>query len=170
MKTTPRQRENARKWRDANPEYMRLASVARKEGRKFSVKDYRATAYDKRPNAGVGRRKGGGVFNERLVRELQAFQNHICGICPRNLNCGEQSRLGHSAADHCKINLAPRGILCWACNIALGWYESQQKPAGLSIQAYDDYLANPPFRRSGLVAPPPIKKRGAEQPRLDSPV
>lgn len=39
------------------------------------------------------------------------------------------------------------GLLCSACNVSLGMYEGWQRPAGLRIAQYEDYLQNPPVPR-----------------------
>lgn len=53
----------------------------------------------------------------------------------------------HCDHDHAKGRLGPRGLLCKPCNVGLGFYEKHQKPAGLLLPAYDEYLEKPPVSR-----------------------
>lgn len=61
-------------------------------------------------------------------------QQHRCAICPRVM---DEVNCDHTERDGVKI---PRALLCRACNLSLGYYEGWQKPAGLRLPAYDDYL------------------------------
>lgn len=61
-------------------------------------------------------------------------QYGVCAICPRELGVGAN-------CDHCHKTKRPRALLCRACNLGLGYYEKWQRPAGLVIDPYDDYLA-----------------------------
>jgi len=47
-------------------------------------------------------------------------------------------------ADHCHSAKKARGLLCATCNKVLGAYEKYQRPAGLLIAPYEQYLAMPP--------------------------
>jgi hypothetical protein len=55
-----------------------------------------------------------------------AAQGHICGACgspsPRRRN-------GKWATDHDHATGKVRGILCYVCNVALGYYENNQRNA-----------------------------------------
>jgi len=85
-------------------------------------------AYDK--NANLKSRTG---WTVAMRDAALAAQGGVCAICPRvmtQVNC-----------DHQHAPKKPRALLCQACNISLGYYEKWQKPAGLNILAYDEYLA-----------------------------
>jgi hypothetical protein len=43
----------------------------------------------------------------------------------------------HYEPDGVKV---PRALLCQACNLSLGYYEKWQRPVGLVITPYEDYL------------------------------
>jgi len=45
--------------------------------------------------------------------------------------------------DHCHDSDRPRWLLCRACNQVLGVYEKWQRPAGLRIAQYEEYLKLP---------------------------
>jgi len=40
----------------------------------------------------------------------------------------------HFAVDHCHQTGEVRGLLCWTCNVGLGWYEN-------NVAAIGEYLA-----------------------------
>jgi hypothetical protein len=73
-------------------------------------------------------------LEERLLRD----QDGRCAIC-RVVFSGKK---GASAKyrDHDHVEKKPRGLLCGSCNLCLGHYEKQQKPAGLVIAPYEEYL------------------------------
>lgn len=176
--TKEERQEYQRQWREKNPEYMRKYAAAKRVGAEFGVREngknrghsYRdreavLKARSARPKKEPPpRRLGGGVFTTEFASALLAFQGGRCAICPRELpeSTDGETQLGRRAADHCEATRTPRGVLCWACNISLGWYEKQQRPAGLCIATYEVYLADPPFPRSGLTAPKPRKKHASK--------
>ncbi len=61
-------------------------------------------------------------------------QNNRCAICPRWLTEGFCHDHKHVAPPK------PRGLLCQACNLGLGYYELWQRPVGLVLEPYDRYL------------------------------
>ena len=79
-------------------------------------------------------------FSAELVVELLRIQAGACAICTVLLQRGSGPRGVHR--DHCHVTGQPRGLLCRACNICLGFYEAHQRPAGLRIEPYEGYLSN----------------------------
>lgn len=97
-----------------------------------------------------------GVSVDHILR-CRRKQGGKCGICPATMEA--DSNHGHSECiDHCHTTGEARGLLCRACNLALGLYEKSQRPAGLRIEAYETYLDRPPFRRP---LPPPVRLKEA---------
>lgn len=127
-------RANTERWRTANP------VEAKSSQRKSMRKRHTGCSHD-------------------LVCELQALQAGRCAICPTVLV--PRGKAGSSeCADHYETlqgvrvkhktkgaTKHVRGLLCVACNYALGMYENHQRPAGLRIPQYEDYIACPPAMR-----------------------
>lgn len=89
------------------------------------------------------RRKNG--FTTELVEFLLDKQDAKCAICRIPIaEIGDHKGAGSINCDHCHVTNRPRGLLCRTCNLVLGKYEKFQKPAGLSIDPYDQYLERPP--------------------------
>lgn len=82
-------------------------------------------------------------FTSDLVERLRCLQRGSCAICSCVL---EKSGRGLSSecADHDHTTGGARGLLCGACNRALGLYEKHQRPAGLVLEAYERYLCSWP--------------------------
>lgn len=94
------------------------------------------------------RRKG---FTPELLAALRELQQGRCAIDGVLLN-NERRSLHEEHKDHTGAR-TPRGLLCMACNLALGFYEKSQRAAGLHIPEYEAYLLAPPTQRlsgSGL--------------------
>lgn len=77
-------------------------------------------------------------FTPEMTSCCYVYQIGRCAICTRSLadkfNC-----------DHDHTTKTPRGLLCQACNLGLGYYEKQQRSAGLTLEPYDRYLEAPPM-------------------------
>ncbi len=82
-------------------------------------------------------------FSPALVEELLTFQKGRCAICTVHLQLRGRTN-DALRPDHCHTSGRPRGLLCNLCNRTLGGYETHQRPAGLRIEPYEIYLANPP--------------------------
>jgi hypothetical protein len=92
-----------------------------------------------------GRLRG---FSPDLERLLMAFQDGRCAVCsipmlPHGSSPAAVNR------DHDRSSGAARGLLCSCCNRGLGFYEKYQRPAGLQLSPYDDYLALTPVMKLG---------------------
>lgn len=88
-------------------------------------------------------RKLRSMFSKGLFDYTFWKQGGKCAICARK----DPGTCRGWSADHCHAANVPRGVLCQACNIGLGFYEKHQRPAGLVIEPYERYLANPPVGR-----------------------
>lgn len=83
-------------------------------------------------------------FTQAIEKELEKLQGNLCAICLVVLETGKKMR--GRCRDHDHETGLPRGLLCMACNMSLGYYERSQRPAGLILEPYEQYLANPPVR------------------------
>lgn len=55
--------------------------------------------------------------------DLFARQNHACAVCQRPLVLFSSAKSEKPVVDHCHSTGKVRGILCYGCNVALGWLE-----------------------------------------------
>jgi hypothetical protein len=92
------------------------------------------------------KRKARTGFTADLVERLRDKQKGFCALCTCVLDVDNRPSLKGESADHCHTTKSPRGLLCSVCNRTLGWYEKHQRPAGLVIEPYEAYLANPPAK------------------------
>lgn len=92
--------------------------------------------------------RGRNGFTKALILELRAQQEGRCAICRVQLVPGRTD--ASECADHCHVSLRPRGLLCFTCNKSLGHYEKIQRPRGLVLEPYDQYLARPPVDSSSF--------------------
>lgn len=95
---------------------------------------YRKTPAGKAANARA-RRKHLTGWTDDLTEAALAAQDGLCAICSREM--GEDMCRDHEHVRPPK----PRALLCRACNISLGYYETWQKPAGLQLEPYERYIA-----------------------------
>lgn len=79
-------------------------------------------------------------FTPADTERFRAEQRGVCAICPVVMDTENRKGMRGEHADHCHETGRPRGLLCRACNQALGFYEKYQRPAGLVIQPYERYL------------------------------
>jgi Recombination endonuclease VII len=81
-------------------------------------------------------------FPHELVALRRLEQEGRCAICPTVLDTNvRRGNLAGEQADHNDVTKQPRALLCGGCNRALGFYERHQRPAGLRIAQYEEYLA-----------------------------
>ncbi len=73
-------------------------------------------------------------WTEPMSIAARKEQDERCAICPRPL--GDSFCHDHAHVTPPK----PRGLLCRACNLSLGYYEKWQRPLGLVIEPYEVYL------------------------------
>lgn len=95
-------------------------------------------------------------FSEALEAALHVEQKGRCAICAVEMTSGQGAKARHRDHDH--ETRKARGFLCGACNLSLGYYERYQRIAGLVIEPYEKYLADPPAKRlerNGKVVPWP---------------
>lgn len=86
-------------------------------------------------------------FTPELLSKVRACQKDKCAICTLDLVLDYQGAgcpAPTGCCDHDHATHKPRGLLCRSCNLALGLYETRQRPQGLVIDAYENYLLNPP--------------------------
>lgn len=86
-------------------------------------------------------------FGPGDTEKLRRIQNGKCAICRVVMNLDNKKANQGEQGDHCHKTGKARGLLCRTCNQTLGFYEKHQRPAGLVLQPYEDYLCNPPARR-----------------------
>lgn len=85
----------------------------------------------------MAQRKWNAGFTESIEQRCLAVQFGRCAIC----RAPDTSCADHTEVAGVKV---PRGMLCNWCNLALGFYEGYQRPAGLRLDAYEKYLDAPP--------------------------
>lgn len=156
MRTREEKLAYGKAWRERNAEYQKSWQSARKAGIKHSLKTTnggnRKLVVRSRPRfIGPQRRtnRGGGCFPAALVDLLREAQGGACAICLVVLSAAHRAP-DSEAADHCHASDTPRGLLCWTCNISLGWYENHQRSRGLLLTPYETYLTNPPVQKYAL--------------------
>lgn len=79
-------------------------------------------------------------FTLGLLDQALAEQNGLCAICGTPFSALPKR---HMHADHCHLSGAPRGVLCHACNTALGQFGDSPE----RLQRAIEYLADPPLWR-----------------------
>jgi hypothetical protein len=144
----------AAKYRAANPEAGRARSAKYREANKEKRNAYTAAYRIKNKEAlkayteAYHRERFTGL-SAALVAKLRVLQGGKCAVCTVRLRTavGEKRRPDGEQADHCHESNKPRGLLCRECNLSLGRYEAHQRPAGLVLQPYEDYLRYTPVMR-----------------------
>jgi hypothetical protein len=101
--------------------------------------------WSRTPHARAKMRERHTGVSAELADRLREAQGGRCAICPAPMVPGKGPH-GESA-DHCHASGEPRGLLCRTCNICLGFYEKRQRPQGLEIRLYEEYLQCPPVKR-----------------------
>ncbi len=79
------------------------------------------------------------------LEQLRSLQQGKCAICLVQLQPGTMGPWAE-CLDHCHKSISPRGLLCQACNISIGKYETFQREAGLRLEPYDRYLSSTPYQ------------------------
>jgi hypothetical protein len=128
----------------------RVANLSEEERLKqnaLQLARYRAMTPEqqRRRNRSMTLRKAG--FSDELENDLKIHQGETCGICGVKLHGNGAFKL---CCDHSHNGFVPRGLLCHVCNVGLGFYEKYQKPAGLCIKPYEDYMTNSPVAQLEL--------------------
>lgn len=141
---------------------------AKKTARYRSDPEYRRKLLDqmaaarKRRGARTNQARKEAGFTAELFEALWDAQAGRCALC--SLRLVDKGRSHNSChADHDHSSGRPRGLLCRSCNLSLGFYENHQKPAGLELKPYDDYLRCPPTSAFvGSSAGPCLESSGSE--------
>jgi hypothetical protein len=107
-----------------------------KKGPKSEEQKEKDRAYARRVALKYGYKRT--CFTPELEQKMLLQQDGKCAICSVPFN-GERTATSR-CRDHDHVEKRPRGILCRICNIALGYYEKCQRPAGLVIAPYEEYL------------------------------
>lgn len=105
----------SKRWHDSNPEYLRSYHAANRAKHNRQTKENHLT------------RKYGITIQER--DDLFAAQGHRCKICAGSKPGGR----GDWAVDHCHETGIVRGILCYNCNLLLGFARDNQNILGAAI-------------------------------------
>ncbi len=71
------------------------------------------------------------------VERAWLTQKGMCAICTGPM-AREYRKPNSMCADHCHVRKTKRALLCWTCNVALGYYESYQSQF-IAIETYDAY-------------------------------
>lgn len=78
-------------------------------------------------------------YNDLLIK-----QNYVCAIC-KNKEVRIDSRLGKTSAlsvDHCHVTGKIRGLLCFACNVAIGKFKDDISVLQNAIKYLEAYNGN----------------------------
>lgn len=97
-------------------------------------------------------------LDPRQFLEMFELQRHACLICGKKLVLNSSDRSEVPCVDHCHDSGAVRGILCRACNVAVGWLE---KDVERTRRCYR-YIAGRPLEefRSALPDQRPVPEPG----------
>lgn len=101
------------------------ASAAKKKRENPEIRERQARAarewkHRNPENARAAQRKSSYGITDEQFRALLLGQNNKCLICGFVFeNTGKQTTSPH--VDHCHATRKVRGLLCWSCNIALGY-------------------------------------------------
>lgn len=111
-------RERAKRWREANPEKAKAASLRGREKRRGKAREatraWKAANPEKVRTARVRRY---GITLEQVVAMREA-QGGACAICRCDLKSGKGTTI-----DHCHATQSVRGLLCANCNFAIGHFK-----------------------------------------------
>lgn len=121
-------RQKTHEWRERNPEHKSSRTPEQRRASKLRSKF--------------------GITIETYDQMSEA-QNGVCAICKRSCRSGRRL-----AVDHCHRTGAIRGLLCKACNTALGFLEDQPE----LLDRAKEYL-----RQHSEVRDAPIRKRRVDR-------
>lgn len=92
--------------------------------------------------AGELRRKYGLTMED--YEQLLVSQNCVCALCKRPERARHQNgRVRHLAVDHDHATGVVRGLLCYACNVHVGYFESIGMDALAAYLERDPVLVTP---------------------------
>lgn len=81
-------------------------------------------------------------FSRELYDFVVATQSGLCAVCKVEMAVRGQGPTSQ-CVDHHHASKTPRGLLCKACNLGLGYYENHQR-GRIVIEPYEKYLDTPP--------------------------
>ena len=141
-------RHRAARWRIDEEQRKRVKELRRRPESKRKAAAYKRRkradpAYRAQELAALRERETG--FSAELFETCWSAQAGACALCSVPMQ-RDRSQTG-VCADHSHSDGLPRGLVCKACNTALGLYERRQRVAGLRIAQYEHYLSNPPARQ-----------------------
>jgi hypothetical protein len=145
--------EKAQKYRNANPEKVRAATQRWREENRERTREYARERYRAAPETANQKTREWYQKNKEYARAK--MREYATGWTPENFEyqwtmqegkcalCGVQMLRGGCsgssvAADHDHVKKKPRGLLCNACNRALGYFEKRIRH---KFAVFEEYLA-----------------------------
>lgn len=128
-------RETQKAWNARNPEKVRATAKRWNDANRVRIN---ATARAKRLLPGHFAARLDSVLRHRYGLTLADYdalllaQGGVCAICLLPESHARSKRL---AVDHCHVTGAVRGLLCYRCNVSLGYLGNDHRRA-LSAAAY----------------------------------
>jgi hypothetical protein len=147
--------ETGGRWRKRNPEANRQKAIEqgkRRNERRATDPAYREHLLALSRARYIRRREAGPmvfkITSRQHYEELFEAQGGVCAICKRPERLTQQGRLKRLAIDHDAETGKVRGLLCAACNLAIG--HLQHDPA--RVLAAADYLNSHVAPESSIAA------------------
>lgn len=151
-------------FKDGDPANIRIANLAPKkgltgafdhstrEGRIAYLRAHRSAFPDHYRDIDLRRTFG---ISLDQYKGMLAGQRGLCAICEQPETEIRGGRLKALAVDHCHETGEIRGLLCTACNKALGYFRDDEKRIGAALRYIDHHK-----RRRKLEQPNVVRLRG----------